>query len=466
MPKNTASLPFLVLLTLLVSSCMKDTKVLNPESVITGFEIGDFHVLYHDINIKGHDTLVTRKVTGTTVKYAIDQTQGLIYNVEPLPVGSIIDKVITNVTGTGTFYWQKSRPDGTVYDTVWTIRDSVDMTRPQVLCSVSEDGLYRRLYTVTTRVNTQDPDSMSWKKVSPLPVWMSNIKAVEFGGRMIVIGDNIGGNTGMTACTIGDEGPWSGFEACVGLVNPLNWTLSVHSGRLYMVDGKNLAVSDDGVTWSPVGQDNQMNALIPFNQTGDGGTAVGVTEDGWIAYSTDMVLWTKVQEIPDRFPETNLTGMMFPLKSNTSINRFVIMGNDGNGLNASTQVWTRLSTESEWSLVEVKDANSLRCPAFSDPSFILYDGSLFAFGGTGFLGNERIESLKGFYQSLDNGISWRYCNPIFDSYNTWNNYMQIPSQLHGCDDSVCGIVDTHNEIWIITGGSGGVWKGHINRLYR
>ncbi|MBO4499461.1 MAG: hypothetical protein J5732_04315 [Bacteroidaceae bacterium] len=466
MPKKSLSLLPLLLSSLLVLSCVKEAGVQSPESVVTNFQIGDFYVLYHDITVKGHDTLVTRKVTGATIKYAIDQMKGLIYNEDPLPAGSIIDKVTTSVSGTGTVYWQKSRADGTLYDTIWSSKDTVDMTKPLKLLSVSEDGSFRRLYTVMTNISTADPDSMSWKEVPSLPVRMSGIKAVELDGRMIVIGDSLGIRTGVTSLSVGDGDSWSDFESCKGLSNPVKWTISVHSGSLYIVDGESLKMSDDGVNWTDVGQDTPMKALVPFNQTGDGGTSIGITEDGWIASSEDMTEWTKLQRVPDGFPETDIVGMMYPLKSNPAIERFVIMGNDGNGLNTSTIVWTRLSTEKEWSLVEVLDANSLRCPVFSDPSFILYDGSLFAFGGIASLGDIRIESLGGFYQSLDNGISWRYCNPIFDTYNTWNNCMQIPAQLKGCVDPICGAVDTHNDIWIITGGSKGVWKGHINRLYR
>jgi hypothetical protein len=82
-----------------------------------------------------------------------------------------------------------------------------------------------------------------------------------------------------------------------------------------------------------------------------------------------------------------------------------------------------------------------------------YDGSLFAFG----------TPFDSFWQSMDHGLTWRWCDSFADDYSTHNNFMQFPDGLKGRDLDFTYALDSYGGIWIMTC-DGQVWRGAINRL--
>ena len=463
----------LVILTLAVTmllpaACDNDDYDKSPEAVVTSFNIGDFLVYYKDINIQGHDTIVTRKVTGSTVPFTIDQQKNLIYNQDSLPKGSRMDSVTTSIFATGTVKYRKVRPDGTATDTLWSSKNAMDLRNPVTVKVISNDDSYVREYILKVNVHKIDPDSMTWNKLpGALPERLTEMRAVVCGSQISVIGLNADGIPCVICHDIDENGGWTPAVRCQGFDNiPDCKSLTLHSDKYFILDGTGLKYSNDCRIWSASDQNIPLRQIIPFLQTGDKGTAWAVTTDNWLAYSTDMQTWTKTQELPSAFPDCDISGFCYPLKTNKSILRYIIVGTDLDNYPSNSVIWTRLSSEDLWTMVEVSDDHSLKCPAFDNLSVIRYDEDLYAFGGEGILGDNVIEALSGFYQSSDNGITWRDCTAFFDSFNTWNRYMQIPEELHGCTSQFCQVIDGHNRIWIITSGEQGVWRGFINRLYK
>lgn len=455
---------FLILagLTLLFTAC-EESRTYSPEAVITSYSMGNFPVIYHDINIQGHDTLVTRTVSGSTIEFTIDQQRNLIFNRDSLPLGSKVDSVKTTIYSSGLVMYRKMHNDGTYTDTLWSSSDPMDLTRPVTLLVISDDDSYTRQYTLTTNIHTVDPDSMTWRHTASLPATISGMKAVMCRGSVTVLGKDDSGSP----CIIRRQSDgWTGPLPCIGLDgNVITRSLTRHDGRLAVVDGNRVMTSEDGITWSEAGQDTPLSYLIPFTQTGDAGQAWAVSEDGWLVSSSDLISWTRVQQLPQTFPDMDMTGICYPLRTNSSIIRYIIAGIDTDRKATHASLWTKLSNEQYWTEVETADGHSLYCPAFENLAMILYDDNLFAFGGSSVINGLHMNPMQGFYQSSDNGITWRDCNAFYDSFNTWNPFMKFPSELRGCTDPFCYTVDDNGCIWIITAGEKGVWKGYINRLY-
>ena len=86
-------------LTFVLAACEKSSDDRQSEAVITSFSIGDFKMIFNDITIDGKDTVAVSTVSGTTVKFSIDQQHNLIFNSDSLPVGSQLDSVTTKISG-------------------------------------------------------------------------------------------------------------------------------------------------------------------------------------------------------------------------------------------------------------------------------------------------------------------------------------------------------------------------------
>lgn len=454
-------------LSAMLSACETETKKeLTPDAAITAFSIGNFRVYTHDINIQGRDTLVYWTVTGSTVEFSIDQQKNLIFNADSLPLGSRVDSVTTVMSSAGTVYYERKNKDGSTSEVLWSAKDTLDLTRDISFVVVSTDNSYRRHYTLHTNVHTVAPDSMTWKRMScDIPSGTSEMKAVILGDMITVLASRDGAPVLMQH-NVDVDGNWT-EASCSGLGSDADISsLTMHDGILYVTDGTTLRKSADGISWSEVVQDTPLHSLIPFRQTEDGGTAWAITADGRIACSDDMAVWTEVQDLPESFPDTDISALCYPLKSNRSILRYIVTGIDTDLCPSGAEVWTKLSSEDCWTRIETAEERSLRCPAFADLAVIRYDGDLFAFGHSGRLGDVETGSMQGFYQSSDNGLTWRDCNAFYDTFSTWNPYMEFPAAIVGDESPFCHAVDRHGNIWIITSGSNGVWKGHINRLYR
>ena len=69
-------------------------------------------------SLDGKDTTLVAKVVGTDYPFVIDQNLGLIYNLDSLPVGTDISKIVAKITADGTIFiaaetdsiWEEAYP--------------------------------------------------------------------------------------------------------------------------------------------------------------------------------------------------------------------------------------------------------------------------------------------------------------------------------------------------------------------
>lgn len=93
----------------MITSCLDDKEVeteYSSESSITSFAIKDKIETQYTEKVNGKDTTLTFTVDGTKYPFAIDQGTRHIYNVDSLPVGTDISKVVVSIIsdGIGIFY--------------------------------------------------------------------------------------------------------------------------------------------------------------------------------------------------------------------------------------------------------------------------------------------------------------------------------------------------------------------------
>jgi hypothetical protein len=147
-------------------------------------------------------------------------------------------------------------------------------------------------------------------------------------------------------------------------------------------------------------------------------------------------------------------GFGYPLRTNSSINRNVVVCYDRNSTDTLAQVWTRLSSEPAWSEVKPSNDNHYGCPLLENLCVIRYAGDLYAFGGKSLNGRTpAVEPFERTFCSIDNGITWR----------TYGNKLTLPEELKGYSGEFETAVDKSNHLWIVLE-DGTAWTGKLSSL--
>lgn len=429
------------------ASCLTDDKSSKtPQAAITSFTIGYYNVEFHDMNIRGKDTLVYVREGGVMYPMTIDQVNNRIYNADSMAYGSDLSKVTSSVYGVGSIGYQYLDEPDVLY--LWSSYDSIDFTRKLQFVAVSTDETYTRIYDVDVNIRKVFPDSLNWSSADTkgFPV-LSGIASAVRNDSVFCFGTDTTGTPSVSFRSIA-SGNWNGANHISGFTAE-GWShrITVCNGQFYTVSSGSLYGSSDAVNWSSV--KSGIRSLIVGYE--DYGELWALSEDSNIVKSTDMTEWTTVQSVPEDFPDSVSVMFRYPLETNSHLYRSFLAGLADDTLYAS--LWTVLTGDTLWTKVDIPANISLRLPATGYLSVFRYDGSLFSLG----------QGLEGFRQSNDNGITWYMCDSYVEDYSSWNRYMQLPTDLKGCKSGFSVLADSKGYIWIMTD-DGRVWRGAINRL--
>ena len=150
----------------------------------------------------------------------------------------------------------------------------------------------------------------------------------------------------------------------------------------------------------------------------------------------------------------HLFAFSYPLSTNPSIMRNLVVCYDDASTDSLAHVWTRLSNEQTWREMAPSADNPYGCPLLEYLMIIRYNGDLYAFGGQSKGG--RTPSVQGFermFVSVDNGITWR----------SHKNKLSLPEELIGYNSAFDAAVDGNNFLWIELA-DGTIWKGKQSGL--
>ena len=431
------------------SSSDVDDTTTSRDCLITSATLG---TLVRDVHTKtsaGKDTTITYSVTGGAFLLYIDQLRDSVYNPDPLPVGTRVNKLVfaTNgLQGTGTIAIESLYSK---QDTTFVITDSTDFSVPRKVSVYSADGTAKRTYTFNIRVYKEYPDSMVWTKVASSPLAavanFVNNRTIAANGMLYVFGQTADGATHVIQtptdnpqfdATSADCQSTNGAEIDVRSIQYL-------AGMFYALAGGKVVSSAQGSgTWQETGASQTFTALV-----GASTDSIFAISDGQMLASADGTTWNVCGiDTEGALPTHNIASATFTTRTKNG-ESVLMAGNDANG---TLSLWKHDIDRSHnyyypWILLpQTEELGEYGCPNLANASMFAYDGN------TVMAGIEADGTVSPFYVSQDNG-------------RTWKTSLLYHPTLSGAT-ALSIAVDADNYVWVVCSGSGEVYKGRINRL--
>lgn len=463
--------------TSIMTSCLdNDVEQITytSETSITGFSLGTLNIDRIGKDKNGLDSHYVDTLDCSNYPFTIDQINRIITNKDSLPVGTYIDKVITNITyDAGVLAY---KPKGSDHDTIWTSTDSIDFTEPVEFKVYAYSGVEGKPYKVTINVHQQEPDTISWKKFDNNPFSagsLSEQKAVYANGKVYVFGKN-GNGTHIEYSDVANDNPSPWVPVTDNIPSNIDtYSATAWAGNIYfLARGTNdkqlykLNVTTDKI--EPVGTET-FEMLIGGN---DIKSELYVVKDGESGIYKESP-WTKDTDPFTQFKAgqpffSNTTTASYNSNITTTV---ALCYNQGNTANDTTAlVFNRISSDNKWE----ERIQNLPLPNLENVTMIYYDGKLYAFGG----GYGEIKPFSQFYCSTDNGLCWRpvtecmaFPAEVPDTENPNREYINFPDlyDTHHGNYSCAVTSKLENEtyrgnfIWIVWE-DGSICRGRINRL--
>ena len=145
-----------------ITSCLHSDEIeyeFSSNASITAFSITDSIITYYPAVVNGKDTTLSTGIVGADYPFVINQSEGLIYNPDSLPVGTDVSKVVVSITADSYVYIVAET------DSLWEEKDSLNFKSPIQFKILAENGTFGRVYTAKINVHQQDPEVLSWQKL-------------------------------------------------------------------------------------------------------------------------------------------------------------------------------------------------------------------------------------------------------------------------------------------------------------
>lgn len=436
----------------IATSCLEDDTFefeLSADASITAFSINNIETEYQD-TIDGKDTTLVATVIGSNYPFVIDQNLGLIYNLDSLPVGTDVSKVVPEITADGYIYIAAET------DSIWEEEDSLDFSKPISFKVMSLKGTYGRTYVTKINVHKQDPNLMSWNKVTnSFQTSIQKQKAVYFNQQIMVFAE--GEEQVSVTSTHQDNGAeWTSLQTIDIPVRADYSSVIVWGEALYILADNDLYQSSNGLNWSKVQTGQKLKSLTACVNNDKEKRIIGTTLDNFYAESSDIHTWSVYSSMPTGFPEGIYHYAAYPLNTNKEFNRLVVMGQNELDGDTTNVVWTQQTNEHEWISLHMEN-NLKNCPNLENSSMIYYNNQLYVFGGPG-KNNSTAKAFDYFYTSNDHGIGWE---KITEDVLFPECFNKLYASANG---NYSYVVDDNHFLWIMWSGTGEVWKGRINKL--
>lgn len=435
-----------------VTSCLDDEEYeyeYSADASITAFSINNIETKYQ-ATVDGKDTTLTATVTGTNYPFAIDQNQGLIYNVDSLPVGTDISKVVPEISADGYVFIAAET------DSIWEEGDSLDFRQPILFKVMSAQGSYGRTYTAKINVHQQDPNEMGWSRFnSNFSSEIGRQKAVYFNQQILVFAEQEN-QVAITMANQDNGSEWTSLQPIDIPVKADYASAIAWNGSLYILADNELYTSTNGISWTKADTQQKMSSLTAAIDEGHEKKLIGVTVDNLYAETTDGSTWTTYATIPEDFAKEVYSYAYYPLATNNALYRIVLLGQNDIENSSNNIVWSQLASEHEWTPLSMEENNNA-CPNMSNAGMIHYNGLLYAFGGPG-KNDSSVKAFEYFYVSNDNGIGW---GKVTEKMLFPDEFASIYTQAEG---NYSFVIDNNHFVWFMWGKTGEVWRGRINKL--
>ncbi len=458
MRRNRISFYLLLSLLIFVTSCLKDddsTTVYPSDAAISSFVIGSLKQYVTVKTSSGSDSTYSKTVTGSSYKFYIDQVDRVIYNPDSLPYGTDVSKVLCTVgsKNSGTITYKKLNSDTLLY---YSSSDSIDFSTPRTFRVFSLDGSNTTDYTVTVNVHKERTDTIQWKKTTTFDPFAhaKGMKALAFNGKIFVV---VGTGTTSTIFSTSetDGAQWNVMGWNVNMPIPANAyeNIVVKNDKLYLYCGGTILRSSDGEQWTQTATAALERLVAASSQR-----LFAVDSQGNLVSSADEGVTWKTEALDNSnllLPTQDISYCLLPSPINSDTETLVLIGNRGHSdypNDDRAQVWVKVIEQHDDSYAWMHIANDLQrfvLPRLKSLQAVSLGNAILATGGESF-GLTYAEAFSKFYYSDDGGNYWRT-----------KGYYTIPSGFE-CGDVFAMAADSQNNIWLLCGGSGHVWKGHSN----
>ena len=408
-----------------VTSCLNSSSseaTLYGEAAITSFNLGNVTRYVHK-TINGKDSLVKTTLSATTYKFTIDQIQHQIYNTDSLPIGTDVSRalcVIGSRNNSTVFFVDKT--DENILRSYSSL-DSVDFSTPRKLEVWSSDMKGHTDYTVKVNVHGQDGSLFVWQKM-PVSEVLAQLKDVE-------------------------AHYWAGTMYLEGRMGDMT--------QIYRVDDKGLVMMDEETTGKllPPGMKRWIGSTSQEVYGLSDDNDLMVSQDGGVTWESDIL-----DDDRHLLPVQDIAFVSYPLYYATNTEYALLVGNRSVGDfpdDKTAMVWRKIVDNDEytpegfWSYLE--PAGDMALPRMAHMSLVAYDDGILAIGGEDISEGVFSAPYAQFYQSRDDGITWKY-----------NQSYQLPDGFDENATSVGMAVDDDDYLWLFCGGTGQVWRGRLNKL--
>lgn len=403
-----------------------------------------------------------------TVKFVIDQVNGRIFNPDSLPFGTVVGKVVCNITYNNASManievTQDALPDSTFN---WNTSDSLDFSKPVKFVTTAFDGITKKTYLAQVNIHQLVPDSMTWELYA---TDMPGFPAKE--QKVIVRTEGDSEYYYMYAQAANTAGAYSLYRSAA--TDARSWTelsleglpagvvrlaqMAEYENTLYVpTTAGALYQSADGQSWTLVDQDHSIKTVLGVIK--DGGLnqpsalAVIIDNNGTLNYAAmnNNQEWTTGDVVPEGFPVSGFGSLSS--QSMFRENLTVVAGRDKDGklLNSA---WATM-TGTSWILL-----TDMESTYFTKREGILlsaYDNKFCMIGGI----DESNKAMKDLYFSIDAGVTW-----------TLSDTLTVMPQAYTARGFSSVAVDKDNFMLIFGGKENTnannldqIWRGRINRL--
>ncbi len=446
MRKYISIISFIIICFVLVfvSSCIKDDEVENsPTCVITSIAVNDITTYLTTKASDGTDSLYTRTISGSNVKFNIDQINGRIYSIDSLPSWTNLKRVVASFSYVGELYAMWGA-DSTYYP-ISNGKDSLDLSTPLDLLVIATDGISSKHYTAVIYRYTANADSLLWTGPDYFDFQpTSNPKLIAANDQLYLFADQ-NGKPSMSYRDV-DSSLWHSYPELTTTATHLDCqSVQYYNGKFYALDTDGtIYASTDGMTWDAASTRTVQKLLAAdrfFLYAFDGSQIIA---------TTDLNTWTaNGSRHLDMLPEQFITSTAYNTRTNSSLQVNVMAGVTSQNVDNAV-VWYKIAAKEQasnqqWDYITVSSENQYPLPALNNLAIFHYNDALYALGGDN----------KTFYKSDDNGITWRQVTEY-----------QFPPTSLKANKPVSIAVSGDHIIMIQVGdeGTATMWKGKINKL--
>lgn len=464
---NKILLPVALLLSavMLCTSCLgsdDDDTTYYDDTAITAFSLGTLNQYLHTTSSSGGDSIYTTTVTGSNYSFYIDQQACEIYNPDSLPVGTDAEHVICSISAknSGTIVLKNIDSDTLTY---YSSSDSIDFTSPRTVYVYALSGAGRREYTIHVNVHQEEADSFQWKQLGSATQLASlqAMKAVSNGGNLYVFGKQDGQTVAYTSEET-DGKMWRTVTSNVS--SPFSAeayaTVVQGNGYIYLVSDGVMYRSTNATDWTQTGYAADISQLVGVGKE----KIYALNTAGQLVASKDEgSSWTEetINASTAQLPSSDVNCCILPLQTNADAERVVIAGNrsvDDYPADTTAVVWGKVEEfdpnagVQAWMYYDVNEYQSNLLPRLTNLQVFYYNDGLLAFGGTG-KGACQESAFSQFYFSQDGGLTWMT-----------SDLFPMPDDFSSSGSCFAATVDSGNNLWIIGGETGEIWRGRLNKL--